>query len=172
MFWYSARATVKIFDLPLKRLSLHYVDVFDHHLTPFHDTDPGKIWCSNITHIAWGTLTESLCRLFTYFPNLTHIMVGAWNTTTLVGEVLKQYPSVQVLIWLLADFRSDNETFVIEPNEEKDSGFDDYRVVTINGHLFKDWIRGAQGEEDMWDIAERKVKERKEQMGMHLLSRW
>ncbi|TFK61010.1 hypothetical protein BDN72DRAFT_850015, partial [Pluteus cervinus] len=89
-------------------------------------------WCKNITHLAWGTFPdESQVPLLDLFPNLTHFLLGDWNSPNVVLEILKLCSQLKVLIWLLAKFNSREETVAIEasPKETKALDVDDLRVV-------------------------------------------
>ncbi|TFK73874.1 hypothetical protein BDN72DRAFT_135425 [Pluteus cervinus] len=163
-FWYHPTEIPEIFHLPLKRLSVYDLEIFEKQLTnalaSAHKAQVQK-WCSNITHLAWGRLGIDLCRdLAPRFPNVTHFLLGEWNSKDVILEVLKSCPRLQVMIRLLASFESTGRTFV-----EDDLDPVDIRVVTVNACLSSDWIRGREGEDDMWVIAERKVKERRECKG-------
>ncbi|TFK64397.1 hypothetical protein BDN72DRAFT_901600 [Pluteus cervinus] len=157
-FWHSSTTTGRgIFNLPLRRLSVQNFNLFETDLLDLHDTLPVQSWCSNITHMALGTLHQSSCHLLTFFPRLIGFMIGSLSLKPVVAEVLRLCPRLQVLIWLLGDYRSYTDVFITNG----DTGSEDDRVVVVNGYLVKDWIRGAQGETDIWAIAEREVEARR-----------
>ncbi|TFK61012.1 hypothetical protein BDN72DRAFT_965408, partial [Pluteus cervinus] len=181
----SSRSIPRLFELRgLKRLLFHHPGSLEDDLIDLHRQlekdqrsghghdriggDPILIsrqkWCENITHLAWGTISSDETRLplFTLFPNLTHFLIGGWNSSNVVLEILRFCPRLEVFIWLLANFDSSDATFVIEPSVKgKSLDLGDIRIVTIEGDLINDWVRGTKGGDDMWVIAERKVEERR-----------
>ncbi|TFK61599.1 hypothetical protein BDN72DRAFT_965070 [Pluteus cervinus] len=163
-FWFALDIiNPKIFDLPLSRLTIHYLNGFEHqlkHIVQNQDTPQVREWRLRITHLGMGSLDSSTRQFLSFFPNLTHLLFGAWNRRDLAQEALKLCPGLEVMIWLLASYRSSTETFV-EEDPKLAPHFDDIRVVTINGYLALDWLRGTERMDDMWVIAERKIQERR-----------
>ncbi|TFK61016.1 hypothetical protein BDN72DRAFT_485695 [Pluteus cervinus] len=169
----SSETVPKLFRLSnLKRLSFHCPGDLEDRLRELYDDrgiskDPAMIsrrkWCSNITHLAWGSITyEQSVPLLTQFPNLTHVLLGAWNSVNIVLQILKFCPGLKVLISLLANFGPSEKTFAVDVSPEgRAIDVGDIRVVTIEGELVKDWLRGSWGGDDMWIIAERRVEERR-----------
>lgn len=156
--------TPEIFDLPLTRLSVHSLCTFEHDLNEVvqsPDTSRVAEWCSRITHINMGSFDDAARQHLPFFLNLTHLLIGAWNHEAATQEALKLCPRLEVLIWLVGSYRSTKETFV-EENSERAPHFDDIRVVTINAYFALDWLRGAEGMDDMWIIAERDIVERRQ----------
>ncbi|TFK72665.1 hypothetical protein BDN72DRAFT_957171 [Pluteus cervinus] len=165
-FWFTlGTINPKIFDLPLSRLSIQYLGRFEHQLKPIiqdvdQDTPRVRQWRLRITHLSMGSFDPDMGQLLSLFPNLTHLLFGAWNHPRIVQEALKLCPRLEVMVWLLGSYRSRTETLV-EEDPQLAPHFDDIRVVTISGYLALDWLRGTEGLDDMWVIAERKIQERR-----------
>ncbi|TFK61020.1 hypothetical protein BDN72DRAFT_904482 [Pluteus cervinus] len=156
----------EVFDLPLKRLSIYTLsDELERQIQDV-ENQKSKSWCSNITHVAWGAVTPSACALFPSFPNLSHFLFGDWcsmETQAIVDEVLNNCPTLEVVIVLLGTAQSESEFFVLA--SLGDVVFEDVRVVVANGYFTASWTSGARGEDDLWVIAERTVKDRRKQNG-------
>ena len=78
--------------------------------------------------------------------------------------VLKRCPQIEVLVIVLGSVQSVTEHIVLDSL----GGviFADDRVVVVDGLFMVSWTQGTRGEDNVWAIAERTIKERKLLKGM------
>ncbi|TFK73941.1 hypothetical protein BDN72DRAFT_956035 [Pluteus cervinus] len=187
-------SSVALFDLPLKRLALleHETTRFEDQIEYLRQTNDEKYrrWSSNITHIAWESLSLSSCQttLAPAFLNLTHFLIGYWNVYLLqkgiVDYMVESFRALEVLVVLLETpgaeiigleevdslLEQDRAQELSEAEIIMEPGviyslfgveFEDPRVVMIKSRFVTNWVEGARGGDGLWAVAEQAVKERR-----------
>ncbi|TFK73869.1 hypothetical protein BDN72DRAFT_834202 [Pluteus cervinus] len=154
----KARLTQEAFNHPIKRLSLMRLSLFQEA----HKASPNESlltnWCSNVTHLSICTdLHSSNCQSLMLFPNLTHFSLFAWNNHSVVPEILRLSPQLQVVVYLWV---SDTTTECTKVISGPTSLFQDPRVVEVDYFFPEDWKRSAREDDDIWAMAEREVRRR------------
>ncbi|TFK73875.1 hypothetical protein BDN72DRAFT_834204 [Pluteus cervinus] len=166
-FWFDVSLNKGVFGLKsLKSLILDDLDFFQTE-RPSMKTDDieKKAWFSNITHIVVTTILSRHSSTLRLFPNLTHLMLLSSNSQDILRHILRSYPTLKVVVWLLLQITSDETITVIDMNSGPAPKVDDERVVTIDCNFSEQRAKAAKGEveEDVWVVAERTVEERRKQ---------
>ncbi|TFK69488.1 hypothetical protein BDN72DRAFT_840343 [Pluteus cervinus] len=160
-FWFNSSPSPDLLNLPVKRLTL---DDFGF-LTSRLERDPDDIqlaqWCSNITHLTVADgFTEEDSRYLTHFPALEYLMTLESGDDEGIREILKCFPQLKVVVRLLGPVSDDEKTQVVR-DSQLEGLYQDIRVVKMDALFMADWVRGAQGLGDVFDVAEREVEARR-----------
>ncbi|TFK62174.1 hypothetical protein BDN72DRAFT_964722 [Pluteus cervinus] len=126
-------------------------------------------FCANVTHLDcayhdWQHFVGP-SRWFSYFSNLTHLMVlsdrGAEREDLLVQQILQQLVKLQVLIF--CTYRGSGDE--LQELEVKDV-WGDPRVVHLSLRFPCHWKTAAQGGPSHWRFAEEIVERRRDRQRM------
>ncbi|TFK61011.1 hypothetical protein BDN72DRAFT_850016 [Pluteus cervinus] len=179
--WNECISPVALFDLPLKRLAFRICPIgFTSRLKNLQEMDEEKYqrWCSNITHITWERISLFVCKSFlvTAFPHLTHFLFGcrresacylgpdSQEAQAIVKYMVASCKSLEVLV--VSSERAAGEDLTPQSSTLFGVEFEDVRVVKMIRCFVTDWVRGARGEEDLWAVAEKTIKERRMRTGL------
>ncbi|TFK61013.1 hypothetical protein BDN72DRAFT_485615 [Pluteus cervinus] len=169
VLWFGSVTTFEIFNLHLNRLTIppfpDESDKFETLARGLQKTDEEKYrkWCESVTHFAWPTISLSGCQLLCEFPNLTHFLMGDWDGDVqgIVDYMVKWCKGLKVLVVLLGKMPDLDTAKPYVHDSWDDVVFGDVRVVIIERYYVLDWIEGAKGRDDLWEVAERTVEERR-----------
>ncbi|TFK67162.1 hypothetical protein BDN72DRAFT_843411 [Pluteus cervinus] len=166
-------------SLRLKRLSIHLEDMKDINLesTTNHEVKINeniKRFLSNITHLDCSkAIGQRELTALTYCTSLTHLCIFDTLPTQDLRWVFDVCNNLEVLIWLITrSIAGVSHTSVVVVKDErlratfKDCGLrpddlDKIALIGCNGYG-DDWERGARGGVDMWALADREVKNKRE----------
>ncbi|TFK61607.1 hypothetical protein BDN72DRAFT_435561 [Pluteus cervinus] len=161
MLWFGTTLIPDILNLPIKRFSTRSFGFLEDRWAV--DPNEAKLvaWCSKITHIALVTLEKEESRHLAHFPALEYLMIlgSMANGREGIMGALQHCPQLKVVVWLLGPVSDVTRTQAVKDGGDSDS---DIRIVKVDGLITADWSRGAQGLEDMWDVAEEEVGMRRE----------
>ncbi|TFK60271.1 hypothetical protein BDN72DRAFT_905111 [Pluteus cervinus] len=101
----------------------------------------------------WDTLPTFLLGL----PSLTHLGVNDVAECDMVEEGLKGCKQLQAVL-LVADDEDTEETCMATTSEVNS---EDERIVFVTVSPFSNWLSGARGGFDMWELADRIILERR-----------
>ncbi|TFK60809.1 hypothetical protein BDN72DRAFT_850245 [Pluteus cervinus] len=160
-FWSGAKNIAQVLSLSITRLQFEDTDFVGAKLWDLPKTPQIQQWCSCITHVVLGSyLDDTNCahnlNVLTLLPSLSHFMTFCWNEAPVIRGILVHCPQLKVFVWLWGKCNAEDLTQVVEGRDE--CPVDDPRIVTLNGSYVSDWIRGAQGEDDLWILAEREIR--------------
>ncbi|TFK61609.1 hypothetical protein BDN72DRAFT_883083 [Pluteus cervinus] len=156
-FWFDSERAPNVVNLPVKKVT------FDDYwfLKKRPDTNDTRVvrWCSNITHLGLGRLfTVKVGQYLVHFPALEYLMILDFNEYGGLAVAWKCCPRLKVVVRLLGPVSHHDKTQVVHNTEGEDQ---DIRIVKMDGSFMSDWVRGAKGEGDMWELAEKEVERRR-----------
>ncbi|TFK61608.1 hypothetical protein BDN72DRAFT_849523 [Pluteus cervinus] len=159
-FWFDSAPSSGLLNLPVKRLTFNDFGFLKDRL----DSDPDDIhvtkWCCNITHLTVAAgFTEKERKYLVHFPALEYLMILEAHDDGRLGETIQRSPRLKVVVRLLGPVSDDRKTQVAVNHLHR--GSQDIRIVTMDALFMADWVRGAQGFGDVFDMAEREVEARK-----------
>ncbi|TFK64392.1 hypothetical protein BDN72DRAFT_963237 [Pluteus cervinus] len=173
VLWNGVNTTAKVLNLPITRLFFKETDFVGAKLWDLPKTPQIQRWCSNITHLVLGghindsEVASTPClNVLTLFPSLTHFMTFCWNKTPVIRRILACCLRLKVFVWLWGRPAIVNRTTVAREGDE--CPVDDPRIVTLNGYYLTDWIKGSRGEDDIWILAEREIRNRRHDIHISL----
>ncbi|TFK69489.1 hypothetical protein BDN72DRAFT_840344 [Pluteus cervinus] len=161
-FWFHSTPSPGVFNLPVTRLTF---DDFGFLMDEL-DSDPENTqltkWCSNITHLTVAeAFTKTERKYLVHFSALEYLMILEWYDNGSLGETIKHLPRLKVAVRLLGSV-SDNEKTQVVGYSKLDEEYQDIRIIRMDALFMADWVRGAQGLGDVFDMAEREVEARKQ----------